>query len=67
MQLHLPIFPKEARHINDHVGVYEKDGLVQYIVNGAPVYCHAIDDINAFRFITSKFVHQGICRKVGIK
>jgi len=30
MQLHLPIFSKEARHINDHVGVYEKDRLEQY-------------------------------------
>jgi transposase len=67
MQLQLPIFPREAQLINDHVGVYEKDGLVQYIVNGAPVYCHAKDDINAFRFITSNFIHQGICRKVEIE
>jgi transposase len=67
MQLLLPIFPKDARLINDHVGVYEKDGLVQYIVNGAPVYSHAKDDINAFRFITSNFIHQGVCRKVDIE
>jgi hypothetical protein len=67
MQLLLPIFPRDAQLINDNVGVYEKDGLVQYIVNGAPVYCHAKDDINAFRFITSNFIHQGICRKVDIE
>jgi len=67
MQLLLPIFPKDARLINDSVGVYEKDGLVQYIVNGAPVYSHAQDDINAFRFITSNFIHQGVCRKVDIE
>jgi hypothetical protein len=67
MQLLLPIFPRDAQLINDNVGVYEKDGLVQYIVNGAPVYSHAKDDINAFRFITSNFIHQGICRKVDIE
>jgi hypothetical protein len=67
MQLQLPFFPREAQQINDHVGVYEKDDLVQYIVNGLPVYCHARDNINAFRFITSNFIHQGICRKVDIE
>ncbi len=64
MQLHLPLFPRDAQLINDNVGVYEKDGLVQYIVNGAPVYSHAKDDINAFRFITSNFIREGLCRKV---
>jgi hypothetical protein len=67
MQLQLPIYPKEAELINDHVGVYEKDGLVQYIVNGMPVYSHVKGDINAFRFITSNFIHQGLCRKVDIE
>jgi predicted transcriptional regulator len=67
MQLLLPIFPREAKLINDHVGVYEHDGLVQYLVNGLPVYCHTKEDINAFRFITSNFIHQGICRKVDIE
>ena len=67
MQLHLPLFPRDAQLINDNVGVYEKDGLVQYIVNGAPVYSHAKDDINAFRFITSNFIREGLCRKVDIE
>jgi hypothetical protein len=67
MQLQLPIFPKEARLINDHVGVYEKDGIIQYIVNGMPVYSHGSEDINAFRFITSNFIEQGLCRKVDIE
>jgi hypothetical protein len=67
MQLHLPIFPREARLINDRLGVYEKDGVAQYIINGAPVYSHAKDDLNDFRFITSNFIHQGICRKVEIE
>lgn len=66
MQLLLPIFPKEARLISERLGVYEHDGLVQYIVNGLPVYCHSKEDLNAFRFITSNFIHQGLCRKVDV-
>ena len=67
MQLQLPIFPKEAQLINEHVGVYEDDSIVQYIVNGMPIYSHAKDDLNAFRFITSNFIEQGLCRKVDIE
>ncbi len=50
MQLQFPLFPKGAKMISDCVGVYEQDGLVQYIINGLPVYSHAKDDMNAFRF-----------------
>lgn len=67
MQLILPLFPREAKLINEQVGVYEHEGLVQYIVNGLPVYGHSKDDLNAFRFITSNFIHQGLCRKVDIE
>jgi len=67
MQLQLPIFPKDARLINEHVGVHEHDNIVQYIVNGMPIYSHAKDDLNAFRFITSNFIEQGLCRKVDIE
>lgn len=67
MQLQLPIFPRDAKMISDCVGVQEGDGLVQYIVNGLPVYAHAKDDLNAFRFITSNFIHQRLCRKVDIE
>lgn len=67
MQLNLPIFPKETRLVNEHLGVYEHDGLIQYIVNGLPVYSHPKEDIRAFRFITSNFIHQRICRKVEIE
>jgi len=67
MQLQLPIYPKDTRLVNEQLGVYEHDDLVQYIVNGLPVYSHSKDDINAFRFITSNFIHQGLCRKVDIE
>lgn len=67
MQLQFPFFPADARLINEHLGVYEKEGIVQYIVNGLPVYSHSKEDINAFRFITSNFIHHGLCRKVDIE
>jgi hypothetical protein len=67
MQLQLPLFPREAKMVSDRLGVYEKDNIIQYIVNGLPVYCHAKDDLNAFRFITSNFIHQRLCRKVDIE
>jgi transposase len=67
MQLQLPIFPKETRLINNHLGVYEHDGLIQYLLNGMPIYSHSKDDLNAFRFITSNFIEQGLCKKVEIE
>ena len=67
MQLQFPYFPKDAKMISDTLGAYEHDGLVQYIVNGLPVYSHAKDDLNAFRFITSNFIQQGLCSKVDIE
>ncbi len=67
MQLHLPIFPKETRLLNSHLGVYEHDGLIQYLLNGMPVYSHSKDDLNAFRFITSNFIAQGLCKKVEVE
>jgi hypothetical protein len=67
MQLLLPIFPRDATILNERIGVYERDGIVQYLVNGLPVYSHAKDDNDAFRFITSNFIYQGLCRKVDIE
>lgn len=67
MQLILPIYPKGTKMISSCVGVYEKDGIIQYIVNGLPVYSHGKEDLNAFRFITSNFISHGLCRKVDIE
>jgi len=67
MQLLLPIFPNNTTLLNENVGVYERDGIVQYLVNGLPVYSHAKDDNDAFRFITSNFIQQGLCRKVDVE
>lgn len=67
MQLRLPIYPKEARMLSENIGVYENDGLIQYLVNGMPVYCHSKEDLNSFRFITSNFIEQGLCQKVEVE
>ena len=49
--------------VSSCLGVYEKEGLVQYIANGLPVYAHSAVDHNSFRYITSNFIEQGLCRK----
>lgn len=67
MQLHFPYFPHGTTMVSNCVGVYERDGIVQYIVNGLPVYAHPKEDLHAFRFITSNFIYQGLCRKVDIE
>lgn len=67
MQLLLPIFPAETTLITPNIGVFEHDGIINYLVNGLPVYAHDKDDLDAFRFITSNFIHMGLCRKVDIQ
>jgi hypothetical protein len=67
MQLQLPLFPASTTLVSDCLGVYQEDGLVQYIVNGLPVYAHPKGDINAFRYIISNFIHQRLCRKIDVQ
>ena len=40
MRLLLPIFLRDTTMINSHVGVYEQEGLVHYLVSGLPVYSY---------------------------
>ena len=63
MQIQLPLFPRGTKYISEYLGVYEQDGIVQYIANGLPVYEHPKDDLKAFRFITSNFIHLGFVFK----
>jgi hypothetical protein len=67
MQLLLPIFPPDAKMINDVIGVQERDGIVQYLISGMPMYTHSTEDLQAFRFITSNFIHNGLCKNVDIE
>ncbi|MGB4958441.1 MAG: hypothetical protein WBO36_03140, partial [Saprospiraceae bacterium] len=66
MQLQLPIFSREAILISSCLGYYTKDGIVQYIVNGLPVFAHGEEDLNSFRYCTCNFIDQGLCSKVEV-
>lgn len=66
MQLALPIFPHDITLINASVGVYTREEIVTYIVNGLPMYNHATENLNGFRFFTSNLIVQGRCKKTEI-
>jgi hypothetical protein len=66
MQLMLPIFPVGTAIISDNLGVGRKDGLITYLHCGMPIYSHLESDYRSFRFITSKFILQGLCKKIEI-
>lgn len=63
MQLLLPIFPPEVRLINSVLGVFASDEIVNYLHAGAPIYSHAETDVRHFRYITSKFILEGLCTR----
>jgi transposase len=52
--------------ITPSLGVYKKDGIVSYLHCGVPIFCHAEDDYTSFRYISSKFIVQGLCRLIDI-
>ena len=66
MQLLLPLFPRDTKMISKCLGVYEKDSLVQYIANGLPIYSHGSEDLQSFRFITSNFIKEGLCKSTEV-
>lgn len=61
MQMQLPIFPSTTKLINSSVGFFEKDDIVYYLHNGSPIYCHSIQDINSYRYITANLIVAGLC------
>jgi hypothetical protein len=67
MQLMLPLFPPDTAMITATLGVYRKEGIVTYLHCGVPIFSHAEDDYKGFRYITSKFIVQGLCKLVDIK
>jgi hypothetical protein len=66
MQLLLPLFPNETKLITPSLGVFKKDEIVYYIHCGVPIYSHIAEDIQSFRYITSKFITERLCRKIEI-
>jgi hypothetical protein len=66
MPLLLPIFPGDVKLITPTLGVFARDGIVNYLHCGVPIYSHAADDLNSFRYISAKFVLQGLCKKAAV-
>lgn len=55
----LPIFAAGATTINSLVGFQENEGWIYYFQGTLPIYSHAKDDLNSFRFITAQLVVNG--------
>jgi hypothetical protein len=66
MQMMLPLFPASTEMITPTLGVYRRDSIITYLHCGVPIFSHAEDDYNNFRYITSKFILQGLCKLVDI-
>lgn len=66
MQVLLPIYPVGTEMISSNLGVGRKDGIITYLHSGMPIYSHLENDYRSFRFITSKFILQGLCRKIDV-
>lgn len=66
MQMLLPIFPRDIKLITETVGVFSRDGIVNYCHCGVPIFSHTTEDLKSFHYITSKLILQGICRKIEI-
>jgi len=43
------------------LGLIEKDGYVYYLHNGSPIYCHASEDRNSYRFIVGNLICNKLC------
>ncbi len=65
-QLLLPLFPPDTTLITPVLGVRQQDGLVIYLLSGMPIYSHETNELHKFRFTTSNFLLQGLCKNVDI-
>jgi predicted ArsR family transcriptional regulator len=60
-QMQMPFFPTNTKLINSTLGYFEKDGTVFYLHNGLPIYIHAVNDMNYYRFVSATLVENGLC------
>jgi biotin operon repressor len=66
MQLQLPIFPDTTKLITPSLGFYHLNGLIYYLHNGAPIFCHKKDDLSSYRYICGNLVYMGLCTAVSL-
>lgn len=62
LQVLLPLFPAEATLINNLVGVQKNEQTVYYFNGSMPIFTHAENDIDGFRYITSQLIINGVCK-----
>lgn len=65
-QLLLPLFPVDTEYITSVLGVCKQFDDVHYLLSGLPIYSHDVNDLNKFRYITSLFLVQGLCKNCDI-
>ena len=63
MQLFLPMYPQSTKMLSNNVGVFELEGIVNYIANGMPIYSHGKDDLSSYRYITSNLIDKNLVTK----
>ena len=66
MQMQLPFYPASTKLINPTLGFYENEGLVYYLHNGSPIFCHKKEDITAYRYICGNLVFNKLCTAVDL-
>ncbi len=62
----LPIFPIDTKYLTPTLGVREVKGVIYYLHSGVPIGSHLESDHRQFRYMTSNFLKEGLCRNVDI-
>ena len=66
-QILLPFFPQDITLITPILGVCQQNEFVTYLLSCMPIYCHRKNDLHEFRFVTSSFILQGLCKVTDIE
>ena len=62
MQSQLPLFPSSVKLINATLGFRkDEEGVVYYLHNGSPIFCHKSSDLNNYRYIAASLVSNHLC------
>lgn len=66
LQILLPLFPLEATLVTSLIAVQKREATVYYFNGSMPIFMHHENDIDSFRYITSQFIVNGVCRQKDI-
>jgi hypothetical protein len=62
----LPVYPSDAKPINNVISFCRRDGSIYYFHGALPVFTHDEQDVKAFRMFTSQLVVNGNCKQAEI-